>query len=137
MNYYNVCYESLKKIKEIKYFRFLIIFLVILIGLILSTWDLVITKNYETYGFYENNLLHLKITNILSDKLNEGDEIIFKDKLVKIDKIVYGNFEFVNDDIYQDVFLTLNKEFYQNEVGIVKIRDDNFKLLKYIFELFK
>ncbi len=137
MNYCNVCYESLKNIKEIKYFRFLIIFLVILIGLILNVRDLVVTKNYETYGFYENNLLHLKITNILSDKLKEGNDIIFKDEFLKIDKIVYGNFEFINNDIYQDVYLTLNKEFYQNEVGVVKIRDDNFKLLKYIFELFR
>ncbi len=137
MNYYNICYESLKNIKEIKYFRFLIIFLVILIGLIFLIRNLVVTNNYEVYGVYENNSLHLKTTNILSDKLNIGNEIIFNGRIVEINAIKYGNYEFIDDILYQDIYLTLNEEFYQNEIGIVKIQDNNYKLLKYVLELFK
>lgn len=137
MNYYNVNYESLKRIKVTKYFTFLVIIFLILIGLFLYLKKMQIISNYEIYGIYENDMLHLKIHSNLSDKLNKCQYVIFQDKKVKITNLTFNDYEFINEEIFQTVYLTLNEKFKQNEIGIVKIPMQEKNAFDYILELFK
>lgn len=137
MNYCNVNYESLKRIKVTKYFTFLVIVFLILIGLFLYLKKIQITSNYEVYGIYENDMLHVKIHSNLSDKLNKCRYIIFQDKKVEITNLNFYDYEFINEEIYQSVLLTLDAKFKQNEIGIVKIPMQEKNVFDYILELFK
>lgn len=137
MNYYNVNYESLKRIKVTKYFTFLVIVFLILIGLFLYLKKIQISSNYEVYGIYENDMLHVKIHNNLSDTLNKCKYVIFQNKKVKITNLNFYDYEFINEEIYQTVSFTLDKKFKQNEIGIVKIPMQEKSAFNYILELFK
>ena len=137
MDYYKINYKKLANMHQIKYSIFITIFISLAIFLIILSC---INYTYNTelfYGIYNDNILSFKINAKLSDKIKEQDVLLFNNKKVNYKILEFSDHEIIDNDIYEIVKLELDGEFYQNEVGEVKIYFDRKRIIFYIFDLFK
>ena len=137
MKYFRINYFKLQNLNQLKYYVviFVVIFLIIILLLISSLTTVSIKE--EFYGLYVDNVLKLKINVKLSDKFKKCKYIVFNDKKTNCKMIEFNDFEIINNEIYQEIDLTIDKKFNNNEVGVVELYYDKKTILKYIFDLFK
>ena len=129
MKYYKINYNKLENLHQINYFKF--IFLIILSCNVSSYHTL------NIYGIYKDDLLHIKTNILFSEAVKTSEYVIFDNKKIKYKIDNFGDYEIVNNEIYQNIDLHLDKKFYDNEVGLFKLHYHKEKLIKFIFKLFK
>lgn len=137
MNYFKINYNRLENLPQIKFYKLIFLLIIILVILIFISSFMYTYKTINLYGYYTDEILHIKINNILSDKIKNGKYLTFNNKKTAYEVISYGEYEIIENEIYQDVSLELEKNFINNEIGTVKIKYDKKRIINYIFDLFK
>ena len=137
MNFFKINYNKLENMKEIKFYKLILIIIIIFIVLIVISLKIEISKKFQCYGLYYDNILSLKINSELSDKLKKSEYIIFKNQKNNFEIKEYGNYEILNNEVYQEINLIVDNKFYDNEVGLVEFYYDKKSVFKYILDLFK
>jgi len=137
MKCFKVNYNKLQNMHQIKYFVVIISILLLLIVLIILSCFINAYQSVSFYGIYNDNILKIKINNKLSDTLKNNQYIEFNEHKTKYKMIDFGEYEIIDNEIYQEVDLFVDNYFIDNEVGIVKLRYNKQKIINYIFELFK
>jgi len=137
MDYFKINYNKLENMPQIKFYKIIFIFLSLLIILFIMSFYIKVDKKLECYGIINNNVLKIKINNELSDSFKSLEYIIFNDKKIKFKINNYGNYEIINNEIYQEIELIVDEKFYDNEIGLVEFYYDKKILFKYILDLFK
>ncbi len=137
MNYFQVNYYRLRNLSQKHLFT--IIVLIIICGVVILTFSYfkVVSKKYNCYGIYQNNLLNVKFSQDKIDILKTNKELIFNKQKVTYKIKNMGEYEIIDNKIYQNIYLTIDGDVYDNEVGEVEIYYHKEKLIKFIFELFK
>lgn len=137
MDYFRINYNRLENLKQINFYK-------VISAIILSLTILVVLacfikiSNKETFsGIYQEGKLTIKINTKLSDTLKNNKYVFFNDEKVRYKVQSFGEIEIIDNEIYQEATLTIDKKFVNNEVGLVELYYDKQKLIKYIFELFK
>ncbi len=137
MRTYITNYERLKNLKQRKYYLIIILVSITTISFLISSLFISVSKKITTYGIYEDEVLKININNELSDKIRKNNTLIFNGTKVSYQSVYVNNYEVIDNNIYLNLWLTVDKKFYDNEVGEVTLCYDKEKLIKYIFELFK
>lgn len=137
MNYFKINYNKLENIPERKYFKLIIVFTLLICIILFTISKQKMNEKFETYGIYTDNSLTININNKLSDKLKVSEYLVFNNTKTKFEIVDYGSYELINNEIYQEVTITMDKYFYQNEVGIVTFYYDKKTILQYIIGLFR
>lgn len=137
MDYFQINYKKLERLPQYNYFVFIVTFIIIFIIFIIISFKVTINKSETFYGIYTDNILKFKIEIGLSDKLKNNKNITFNNQNVSYEIIGFEDYEIIDNKIYQVVDLKIDKNFYQNEVGTIKLYYGKEKLIAYIFELFK
>ena len=137
MDYYKINYKKLARLDQIKYS--IIIWLVIIIIIILF---IISTINYaynieSFYGIYNDNILSFKITTKLSDIFKEHNMVSFNNQNVNYKVVGFSDYEIIDNEVYETIKLEVDGEFYQNEVGEVKVYFDKKAIIFHILDLFK
>ena len=134
---FQINYDSLKKLSQIKFHRIILLLCVVFVILIIISFKVTVYKKLECYGIYNNGLLIVKVSSEQSQIIKDNHDLTFNgDKLTyKVNS--FGEYELIENGIYEQINLTIDNVLYDNEVGIVTIHYGKQKLIKYIFELFK
>ncbi len=138
MKYFKINYDKLKNLafsKIIISFPFIIVFCIIVI-LIISCF-VTVSHKYSTYGIYQNGILTIQVERTLSDKLKNSDNMTFNGKEVGYQIDSYGEYEIIDNNIWQKIYLTIDGNVYDNEVGLVEFYYHKQKFIAFIYELFK
>lgn len=137
MDYFKMNYNKLENIKIIKFYKIVIIILFLLFILVILSFNFKIYEKSMCYGIYNSNILQIKINSELSDKLKSSQYIKFNNRKTKFKISNYNNYEIIDNEIYQEINLILDKNFIHNEIGLVEFYYDKKTIFKYIFDLFK
>lgn len=137
MDYFKINYNKLENIPEIKYYKIIILIVLLFIFLILLASKVEIFEKFESYGIYSNNTLTVKINSKLSDNLKKSEYIIFNDLKFELNILEYGNYEIIDNDVYQEIKIYVDGNFYDNEVGIIEFYYNKENALRFIWNLFK
>ena len=136
MNYYKVNYEKLKSINEINYFLFTIVILFVILYFIFLSFFIKVKSKIECFGIISDNILKINLNSKLSDKI-KNSKIKFKDTYITYEIENYGEYEIIENEVYQIINLKVDANFYDNEVGLVTIYYNEISLWEYILSLFK
>ena len=134
---YKINYKKLENLKQTNYIIFIAIFVLILILLLIIGYFKSMNEIETFYGIYSDDVLTFKINSKLSDKLKSQNKFSFNNKNVNYKIINFSDYEILNNEIYVTVNMELDGDFYQNEVGEIKLVFDKKKIIFYIFDLFK
>ena len=137
MDYFKINYNKLQNLSQINFYKIIFLIFILLIILFILSFKINISKRYEFYGIYKENLLNIKIEKTLSGKLKNSKYILFNDIKTNFKINDYGDYEIINNDIYQEIELIVDEKFYDNEIGLVEFYCDKKILFKYILDLFK
>lgn len=137
MEYFKINYNKLQNLHQIKFYIVIIIIIVILMFLIVTACFMSTTKKISLYGYYNEGVLKVKINNKLSDILKNNKTLEFNNHKISYKELSYGEYEILENEIYQEVDIAIEKKFLNNEIGTVEIHYDKQKVIKYIFDLFK
>lgn len=137
MNLFKMNYNKLFNLKQLN-FNLVIYGTIIFLGIVcLISFYIEVYQIDEFYGIYENNKLNVKISEKLSENIHDIDYIEFKNEKIKIKNIEFINYEIVDNSIFENIELEIDKKFLDNEIGKVKFYYGKQKLIKYIFDLFE
>ena len=131
MNYYKVNYEKLKNINEINYFLFTIVILFVILYFIFLSFFIKVKSKIECFGIISDNILKINLNSKLSDKI-KNSKIKFKDTYITYEIENYGEYEIIDNEVYQIINLKVDANFYDNEVGLVTIYYNEISLWEYI-----
>lgn len=137
MDYFKINYNKLENLYQINFYKLVFVIFIFLIILFVMTFFIKVDKKWECYGIINDNILKIKINNELSDSLKSLEYIRFNDKNINFKINSFGNYEIVNNEIYQEIELIIDEKFYDNEIGLVEFYYDRGILFKYILDLFK
>lgn len=137
MNYFQVNYYRLRNLSQKHLFAIIILIIIIGIFILGFSYFKVVSRKYNCYGIYQNNLLNIKVMQDKIDIFKDNKKLIFNNKDVKYKINNMGDYELIDNKIYQNIYLTIDGDVYDNEVGEVEIYYRKEKLIKFIFELFK
>ena len=133
---YKVNYDKLQKLKQI-HFEYLLFFIIIMSLIILiSTFFIKVSKRVSFYGILNDNIISINVNSTLSDKLQNGHMLKFKDTYLDYEIVSYGEYKIVNNEVIQDINLKVNMTGY-NMVGEVTLFYDEVRLVNFILALFK
>lgn len=137
MDYYKINYEKLQRLYQIKFIIIVIFIIFLFIILALYSLTFKIDKVISCYGIAEDNKLKIKIESELSDTLKNGNKLSFNGTFTTYWISEFSSYDIVDNIVFEEVYLTVDKKFYDNEVGIVELHYGKQKLLTYILELFE
>lgn len=137
MEYFKVNYDLLSKLKQINFNWFIIMILILVSVLLYVGSTIKYDRCIDTVGYVSDEYLILKIDIELSDKLINGKYLKLNDHKYQYSIVSYGEYEIINNQIYQDVYITISDTLINNYVGNVSIYYESKNILKYIYELFK
>lgn len=137
MDYYQINYKKLENIHQIRYSFFIGVFILIITIIVILSFINYAYDIEEFYGIYNDNILTFKINTELSDKLKKENILSFNNKEVNYKILEFKDYEIINNEIYEIVELKIDGDFYQNEVGIIKIYFDKKRIIFHILDLFK
>ena len=133
---YKMNYDKLKNLKESKLYLILIIFLIIVLSLLILASIYQIPKVITSFGIYEDGVLKIEINTKLSDKIKNNNTLEFNGTKTQYQIKDYGEYRLVDNEIYQELDLIIDRNFYSHETGIVEFYDEE-KIINYIWTLFK
>lgn len=136
MDYFKINYDKLQNMPQINYYRIVIIISLLFISLIIVSSFVKIYQKDICYGIYNNNILKLKINSELSDNIKKSEYITFNNEKTKFKIQNYGDYEIIDNFIFQEIYLIIDDKFYHNEVGKVELYYDRQSILKIILDLF-
>jgi len=122
---------------EIKYYKFIIFIIIISIVLIIVSLFTYTSKQISFYGIYNDKNIHIKFNTKLSDKIKNNEYLKFNNIKTKYSILEFGDYEIIDNEIYQNIILTVDNDFINNEVGLIELSYDNEKTINYILDLFK
>ena len=137
MNYFQVNYYRLRNLSQKHLFAIIILIIIIGIFILGFSYFKVVSRKYNCYGIYQNNLLNIKVMQDKIDIFKDNKELMFNNHKVAYKIQNMGEYELIDNKIYQNIYLTIDGDVYDNEVGEVEIYYRKEKLIKFIFELFK
>ncbi|MBE6156518.1 MAG: hypothetical protein E7161_02110 [Firmicutes bacterium] len=137
MKSYKINYHRLQNLFQIKYYIVVIIIVCLLTFLIIISCFINVYQISSFYGIYNDNVLKIKINNKLSDILKNNQYIEYNNQKTTYKILQFGEYEIINNEIYQEVDMTIDGNFVNNEVGLVKFYYNKQKIIEYILELFK
>jgi len=137
MNNFKVNYYKLQNLYQIKYYKFIILIFILLSMLIFISCFMTTYHKVSFPGIFNNGILNIKINKKLSDILKNKHNLKFNNKKTTYEILSYGDYEIVDNEIYQEVSLAIEEKFINNEVGIVELYYDKEKVVEYILKLFK
>ena len=137
MNYFQVNYYRLRNLSQKHLFAIIILIIIIGVFILGFSYFKVVSRKYNCYGIYQNKLLNIKVMQDKIDIFKDNKKLIFNKKEVKYKIKNMGEYELIDNKIYQNIYLTIDGDVYDNEVGEVEIYYRKEKLIKFIFELFK
>lgn len=137
MNIFKMNYNKLFNLKILNFNILIYIVLIILAILFIISFQIEVYQIDEFYGIYENNKLNVKINEKLSENIHNIDFIIFKNEKHKIKNINFISYEIIENSIFENIEIELDKSFLNNEIGKVKFYYGKQKLIKCILELFE
>lgn len=137
MDYYKINYEKLQRLYQIKFIIIVVFIIFLFIILALYSLTFKIDKVISCYGVVEDNKLKIKIESELSDTLKNGNKLSFNGTFTTYWISEFSSYDIVDNVVFEEVYLTVDKKFYDNEVGIVELHYGKQKLLTYILELFE
>ncbi len=137
MNYFKINYDKLKNLKQIKYFYIVALLFITLIVLIIIASNIKVHHKLTFYGIYNDKKIVFKVNNKLSDIIKNNNLISFNNENTTYKVLEFGDYEINNEEIYQDITITVDKEFIDNEIGLITIYYNKETILKYILDLFK
>ena len=137
MNYFQVNYYRLRNLSQKHLFAIIILIIIIGIFILGFSYFKVVSRKYNCYGIYQNKLLNLKVMQDKIDIFKDNKELVFNNHQVAYKIKNMGEYELIDNKIYQNIYLTIDGDVYDNEVGEVEIYYRKEKLIKFIFELFK
>lgn len=137
MEYFKINYHRLQNLSQVSFYKIIFVFLSSLALLLILSCFISAYHKISFPGFYNDNILRIKVNNKLSDKLKENQYIEFNNKKTSYKIVEFGEYEIIDEEIYQEIALTIDETFIDNEVGIVELYYDKEKIIKHILELFK
>ena len=137
MELFKINYNKLSNLRQLKFNLIVIIVILLFVMLIFLALNIEVYKKFECMGIYSNNTLKITINSELSDNLKNAEYIIFQNKKLIFQIVNFGNYEVIDNTIFQEIDLSVDEKFYDNEIGLVEFYYQKQKLLFYIFELFK
>lgn len=137
MEYFNINYDRLRNMHQVNFYIIVIIIILIFLFLLFIANFINVSKKLSFYGVYDQEILRIKINCELSDIIKNNNELVFNGDETTYKINSYGNYDLLDSLIYQEIDLTLDKNFSNNEVGVIELYYDKQKLIKYIFKLFK
>lgn len=137
MEYFRINYHKLQNLSQVSFYKIIFVFISGLALLLILSCFISAYHKISFLGIYNDNILRIKINNKLSDKLKNNQYIKFKSKRTSYKIVEFGEYEILGEEIYQELALTIDETFIDNEVGIVEIYYDKEKIIKHILELFK
>ncbi len=130
-------YDKLRRLHIIKFSVLIYILIFLLIVLIYFACHLSIERKIITYGIIENELLKIEINENLSDKIKNNNKLVFNNKEMNYKVTSFGPSKIVDNNIFVEINLVVDRYVYPNEVGKVTIYYDKQKIIDYILELFR
>jgi len=137
MELFKINYNKLSNLRQLKFNVIVIIVILLFVMLIFLSLNIEVYKKFECMGIYSNNTLKITINSELSDNLKNAEYIIFQNKKLIFQIVNFGNYEVIDNTTFQEIDLSVDEKFYDNEIGLVEFYYQKQKLLFYIFELFK
>jgi len=136
MDYFKINYDKLENIKQIKYHIVITVVICLIVLFILISCFIKINKKITLYGICNDNILKIKINTKLSDNIKNSDHLNFNKKKLKYKIGSYGDYEIIDNEIYQEINLSI-ENVMNDEVGKIEVYSKEEKLIKFIFDLFK
>lgn len=137
MEYFKINYHRLQNLSQVSFYKIIFVFLSSLALLLILSCFIGAYHKISFPGIYNDNILRIKVNNKLSDKLKKNQYIEFNNKKTSYKIVEFGEYEIIDEEIYQEIALTIDETFIDNEVGIVELYYDKEKIIKHILELFK
>ncbi len=137
MDYFKVNYDKLKRIEVKDFYILVYIFLFICLYILLLSCFIKVRVSKSFYGIIEDGLLKVGVDTSFSEKMKKGHQLKFKETITNYEVVKFDEYEMVNNNIMEIMYLKLDGKYYNNEIGKVVIYYDDVKLCKYIFDLFK
>ncbi len=137
MNYLKINYQKLLHLKIPRGIFLDLLFALLIIFLIIYSNTHYITKKITCYGVYDGLVLSIMANGTLSDALSENRTLYFNKQKVNYEIDEYGEYEVIDEVIYQQIDLNLDKELYDNEAGLVTLYYGKEKIITFILKLFK
>ena len=129
-------YNVLKNIRERDYFKIiLLVFIIIFISALITIFIKINVSN--TYsGIYNNNVINLKIERNQLSEIIKNKKLLINKEEVLINNIEINNYEIIDDNIFGNILITVDKSFINNEILDIEVINKE-RLLYYILKLFK
>lgn len=137
MDYFKVNYDKLKNMEVKDFYILIYVFIFICFYLLFLSCFLKVKVRVSCYGIIEDGLLKVGVSPLFSEKIKNGHQLKFKDTVTNYEIVKFGEYEIVDNNIIEEVYLKVDANYYDNEIGEVEIYYDEVKLCKYILDLFK
>lgn len=137
MDYLKINYQKLLHLKIPRYVFLDILFVLLIIFLVIYSCTHYITKKITCYGIYDGLVLKVMANETLSDALSANKTLYFNKEKLNYEIDEYGEYEIINEIIYQQIDLNIDKELYDNEAGTITLYYDKEKIITFILKLFK
>ena len=137
MDYFKINYNRMLNLRQKNFYVLIVIIIILCVIIIIASLNIKIDQREECYGIFNNNILKVKINSKLSDKIKSSKYIIFNNTKTNFKINKYDSYEIINNEIYQDIELLVDKKFYDNEIGMVKFYYGKKSIFYYFLDLFK
>lgn len=137
MQYFKVNYQKLANLHQCNFLLYIVVIIIMLIIITFLSFHIKVSKKIEDYGIYNDGVIAIKIKNELSDIYKNNHTLSFNNIETDYKIKSYGAYEIINNEVYQEIFLEVDNDFYNQEVGLVVIHYDKERLIKFIWKLFK
>ncbi len=137
MDYLKINYQKLLHLKIPRYVFLDVLFVLLIIFLVIYSCTHYITKKITCYGIYDGLVLKVMANETLSDALSANKTLYFNKEKLNYEIDEYGEYEIINEIIYQQIDLNIDKELYDNEAGTITLYYDKEKIITFILKLFK
>ena len=136
MEYFKINYNKLENLPQFSFFRFVMLLIIILMVIILNSFSLQVSRKLESIGIIQDNKLVIKIESSLSEKIKSCEYLVFNEKKSTFEISEFGEYEIIDNKIYQEVELIVDEVFLNNEIGSVEFHYEKISIFKYILDLF-
>ncbi len=137
MNYFKVNYDKLKNLEEKNYYLIVITVIFIILYLLLVSCFIKVKERMEYAGIVNDGVLKVGVNNSFSDIIKNNNTLKFKEQEMHYKVKEFGEYEVIDNEIYENIYLVVDGQIYDNEVGVVTFYYHENNLCKYIFKLFK
>ncbi len=137
MDYLKINYHKLLHLKIHRGILFDLLLILAISLILIYAFTHSITKKMDCYGVYDGLVLQIVASEALSEAISKSHTLVFNDTKFNYEVDEYGEYQIVDDVIYQQIDIAIDKELPPNEVGKVTIYYEKEKIITFILKLFK